>query len=74
MTEASRARARERSGQMLRILILTLAVILMAAGGLMLLAGPMLFRMGLLDLPTARGSFMQAARNTGELRHLVSVK
>ena len=58
MTEASKARQRERSGRMLRIAILTLAVILLAVGGLMLFAGPMLFRMGLIDLLTARGSFM----------------
>jgi len=43
---------------MLRIAILTLAVVLLAIGGAMLIAGPMLFRMGLVDLPTARGSFM----------------
>jgi hypothetical protein len=59
MTEASKARERERSGRMLRIAILTFAVLLLAAGGAMLLANPMLFRMGLIDLPAARGPFMQ---------------
>lgn len=58
MTEASRARQRERSGRMLRIAILTLAVLVAAIGGAMLFAGPILFRMGLIDLPTARGSLM----------------
>jgi hypothetical protein len=59
MTEASRARARERSGRTLRVAILAVAVLLLAVGGAMLLANPMLFRMGLIDLPTARGPFMQ---------------
>lgn len=58
MTEASQARARERSGRTLRVVILALAVVLLAVGALMLVAGPMLFRMGLIDLVTARGSFM----------------
>ncbi len=58
MTEASKARQRERSGRTLRIVILALAVLLLTVGGLMLFAGPMLFRMGLIDVLTARGSFM----------------
>lgn len=58
MTELSKARQRERSGRMLRIAILALAVVLLAIGGAMLFAGPILFRMGLMDLLTARGSFM----------------
>ena len=55
MTEASKARQRERSGRTLRVALLALALFLLAVGGAMLLAGPMLFRMGLIDLPTARG-------------------
>lgn len=60
MTEASKARQRERSGRTLRVALLALALFLLAVGGAMLLAGPMLFRMGLIDLPTARGPFMLA--------------
>ena len=60
MTEASRAREKERKSGALRFAILALAVLLLVIGGVMLAIGPLLFRMGLIDLPTARGSFMQA--------------
>ena len=39
MTELSKARQRERSGRMLRIAILTLAVVLVAIGGLLVDGG-----------------------------------
>ena len=44
-----------------RIALLVLAILLVIVSGLIMLSGPMLFRMGLIDLATAMGGVLSAA-------------
>lgn len=60
MTPEAQQGARKRGGG-LRLAVLALGVVLVVAGGVLLLAGPMLFRFGVVDLEGARRGVQDAA-------------
>lgn len=61
MTRTSTLDESGRAGGFARIALLVLAVLLIIVSGLIMVSGPMLFRMGLIDLATAMGPVQQAA-------------
>lgn len=61
MTRTSTLEETGRVGSFARMALLVLAVLLIVVSGLTMLAGPMLFRMGLIDLATAMGPVQVAA-------------
>lgn len=61
MTRTSTLDQMGRGSSFARIALLVLAVLLIAVSGLIMVSGPMLFRMGLIDLATAMGAVQSAA-------------